>query len=511
MTDWISATQGWWQHRWADATAVGLAGALCWMWSRAERERTAWRRERRLREELEAYAQLDTTIRSHDGTAGQIPGEKALAMSVCRTVADKSGFERVMMLLRNAEGRLRCMGSVGVDDLTVEAMEAWAEQVMRGEPVASPDAAEPRVGGWIHSSSAKSMPISLGSWERFDREVSGWAASGRKERRRWRRAIVMPIRTGTTLPHGLGKTWGARRMVGAIVICSDGLAASLERSRGKIRVERMVSGLESLAEKLGRTLESEALSARLLRAEKLAALGQLAGGVAHALNNPLTAVLGFGELIAETSEEPRVQADARTIVMEALRMKETVQRLTEFWRPVTMSDEAVQMDVLLRDLAAECEDRLRQRGVMLELVTDSVVTPVRGSRTRLRQMMEHLLNNAAQAITVARPREVGEEHRIRISVVEDAPVLHVIVSDTGGGFDDPGRAFDPFYTTRDPVEGAGLGLSICYGIVREHGGEIAALNLYPHGAAVVVELPLGRTVTEENVVITEQQEVGRRK
>ena len=73
----------------------------------------------------------------------------------------------------------------------------------------------------------------------------------------------------------------------------------------------------------------------------------------------------------------------------------------------------------------------------------------------------------------------------------DARALHVIVSDTGTGFRDPARVFDPFYTTKGPEQGAGMGLSICYGVVREHGGEISAFNLHPHGAAVVVELPVG--------------------
>jgi C4-dicarboxylate-specific signal transduction histidine kinase len=95
------------------------------------------------------------------------------------------------------------------------------------------------------------------------------------------------------------------------------------------------------------------------------------------------------------------------------------------------------------------------------------VPTVRGCRERLLQVMEHLVDNAAQAISDAGVRD-NEEHAIRISVAHDEHTLNLIVSDTGTGFEEPGRAFDPFYTTRDPVEGAGMGLSICYGIVREH-------------------------------------------
>ncbi len=125
------------------------------------------------------------------------------------------------------------------------------------------------------------------------------------------------------------------------------------------------------------------------------------------------------------------------------------------------------------------------------------VPVVRGNRDRLRQMLEHLLNNAAQAIQMAHTLELGRSgDEIRISVSHDECALHVIVSDTGPGFEEPGRAFDPFYTTQQVGAGPGMGLSICYGIVREHGGEISAFNLHPHGAAVVVELPIGAVVCE---------------
>jgi signal transduction histidine kinase len=92
---------------------------------------------------------------------------------------------------------------------------------------------------------------------------------------------------------------------------------------------------------------------------------------------------------------------------------------------------------------------------------------------------------------------------IRVMVSHDVRAVQMIVSDTGPGFHEPGRVFDLFYTTQAPGDGDGLGLSICYGIVREHGGEISAFNLHPRGAAVVVELPIDRVVREEAVVVGE--------
>ncbi len=113
--------------------------------------------------------------------------------------------------------------------------------------------------------------------------------------------------------------------------------------------------------------------------------------------------------------------------------------------------------------------------------------------------MEHLLNNAAQAIASS-VRSATADDEIRISVSHDECSVHLIVSDTGPGFEQPARVFDPFYTTQEVGEGSGMGLSVCYGIVREHGGEISAFNLHPHGAAVVVELPVGSVMQEETAV-----------
>jgi len=484
---------------WAFVGAVFLLSVFAWwMWRNARREAAHRALERRMREELEAYAQIDATLaQGSEILVDPIPASKALAMRVCRTIADKSTFTRVMVLLRGAEGSLRCMGSIGVDDLTVAATERWAGQVVSEESGLA-GASAPNKAPLLGRTGAKSVGISLGEWQDFDREVSSWEMAGNKERRRWRRAIAMPIRTGST--SGLGPATG--RLAGVIIVCADGVKIPMRDSKGKLRLDQMISPLEILAARLGVAMENEALNGRLRRAEKLAGLGQLAGGVAHALNNPLTAVLGFAELIAESSSEPRVQEDARTIATEALKMKETVQRLVDFWRPSTPASARVALLGVIFELADDCREKLRSRGIKLEVHAhgiDGTSTPVRGSAARLRELLEHLLSNAAQAIAQCEPREPEEEHIVRISVTQDPHAVHLVVSDTGTGFKEPGRAFDPFYTTKDPVEGAGMGLSICYGIVREHGGEIAAFNLHPHGAAVVIELPVQRTVAREAV------------
>jgi signal transduction histidine kinase len=476
----FQTTANWLTENWFWLGTLLAASLAVWQArGQVHRHRVERWRERRMREELEAYARLDPSITHglHAGT-DTARATKALAHRVCRTIADKSVFSRVAMLLRDAEGRLMCVGSLGVDDRTAAALEAWARDVVAAER------------GQDGTGKARKLPlgvrsfaIPLGEWHEFDREVGSWAMAGHKERRRWRRGMVAPLRSLTG------------RLVGAIVVCADG--AELDGPAGwKAGAERAMSSIEALADKLARSIENEAMAERLLRTEKLAGLGQLAGGVAHALNNPLTAVLGFAELIAETSSEARVRKDATTIAQEALKMRDTVQRLIEFWRPGALEDQPVDVVEMLDELAVACADKLRDRGVSLQVTAANDAPTVRGSRDRLRQVMEHLLNNAAQAIASSRDREQGEEHAIRITVTHDERTLHIILSDTGPGFHEPSRAFDPFYTTKEVGEGTGLGLSICYGIVREHGGEISAFNLHPHGAAVVVELPVRLHVTD---------------
>jgi signal transduction histidine kinase len=434
-----------WQHAGYGTVFLGLSGAIWILWQRLHASRTERERERRGREEMEAYTRFDARM----GRDGDVRG---LARRVCSVVAARSDFGRVAMLTRDAEGRFYVAASESMEGSTVAAIEAWALRAVGGLGMTG----GVRIG-------AKSLVIPLPEGGRI---------------------IIVPLWTG------------GGRMVGAIVVRAD----SLMQVRRRI-AEEAVAALEALASKLSRAMENAELADRLLRAEKLAGLGMLAGGVAHALNNPLTAVLGFAELIQETAGETRVRKDAGTIVEEAKRMRETVQRLIDFWRPPVQREEAVDVRWLVKDLATACEAKLTARGVNLIIQVSDEVPGIRGNRERLRQMLEHLLNNAAQAIGSS--GAASSEDAIRLTVSHDTRAVQMIVSDTGPGFREPGRVFDLFYTTQEPGEGDGLGLSICYGIVREHGGEISAFNLHPRGAAVVVELPVGEVLRQEPVVIGE--------
>jgi signal transduction histidine kinase len=442
--DWLD-----WRRLVEVAGVAGMAVALgCRMLARE----ALGRRKRRLVEEFEAYAGLELAL-SQDGSVQE------LGRRVCEAVSAKSSFYRVAMLIRDGEGQLSVTASVGVEELSLQALNAWGAQVVEAERKGGAGARRGdgglgmRVGG-------NSFAVVLGKGP----EEMG---SGR--------AIVFPLRTSEG------------RVAGVLAVGADAMLSVPQRV-----VREAVLPLEGLAARLGRAMGEAALLERVQGMEKLAGLGLLAGGMAHALNNPLTAVLGFAELIAETSGEARVKMDAGKIVREALRMRELVDALLEFWQPLSRLDEVVDVAELLGELAGSCRETLGNRGVRLVVQVEGLVPVVWGSRDRLRQVFEHLLNNAAQAVASAGALRVGEEHAIRLAVSQVDRSVRLVVSDTGLGFREPGRALDPFHRTRQQGQGMGLGLSLCYGIVREHGGEISAYNVSPHGAAVVVELPVGK-------------------
>jgi len=456
--------------RWLE---LSLAGGGAWvLWCRMQVRVAEARRERREQEELQAYALLDVRL----GADAEV---SELAMRVSRLMAEKSVFRRTAVLVRDGVGAFSVAGSAGMEEDTVESLNAWAVGVVEAERKGGVGTRRME-GGLGRRIKNNAFAVVFGK-VRLEAEARG--------------AIVIPL-------------WStAARMMGALAVGADGLLSVRQRE-----LEEALWPLEALGVKVARVMENAALAEKLMRAERLAGLGMLAGGMAHALSNPLTAVLGFAELIAGSTAEARVKTDAEIIVREALRMRETVATLLEFWRPVGRGDELVDLMELVRELAAACGEKLERRGIRLVVQADGEVPAVQGNRHRFRQLLEHLLNNTAQALGGVRGVK-SEEMVIRMSLSclgstsrssserssgvglddeseRDGRRVHLIVSDTGPGFREPGKMFDPFYAAQDVTDGAGMGLSLCYSIVQEHGGEISAFNMHPHGAAVAIELPV---------------------
>lgn len=232
------------------------------------------------------------------------------------------------------------------------------------------------------------------------------------------------------------------------------------------------------------------LQAKLTQTEKMAAVGQLVSGVAHEVNNPLTAILGFADLLASQDDVPEgAKADLNVIIQEAQRTKQIVQNLLSFARQSPPQHEPLQVnEVLRRTLQLRAYD-FSSHGIEVSEHYDASLPELIGDTHQLQQVFLNVLNNAYDAV-----REAHEQGRIEVATtVQDGSAV-ITFSDNGPGIKFPERIFDPFYTTKGVGKGTGLGLSICYGIVREHGGDIVASNRTDgRGAVFTVRLPLEET------------------
>ncbi|HKD90506.1 MAG TPA: PAS domain S-box protein, partial [Terriglobales bacterium] len=232
--------------------------------------------------------------------------------------------------------------------------------------------------------------------------------------------------------------------------------------------------------------ETAALHSKLAQTEKLAAVGQLVSGVAHEVNNPLTAILGFSDLLLNDASLPdHAKKDLRVIMQEAQRTKTIVQNLLSFARQVPPQRESVNINNLLRKtVQLRAYDLNNRRVSVIEHFTEPL-PPIVADPHQLQQVFLNILNNAFDAIS-----EISDRGQIDITTSVMPTYVEISFRDTGPGVSQPQRIFDPFFTTKEAGKGTGLGLSICYGIVRQHGGEITGHNNQDGpGATFLVRLP----------------------
>jgi len=249
-----------------------------------------------------------------------------------------------------------------------------------------------------------------------------------------------------------------------------------------------LSRIESLAADISVALELKSLQMQLVQSEKLAAVGQLVAGVAHELNNPLTAVMGYSELVTDEVSTGRAHDHLVKLVNETRRMKKIVDNLLRFSRQSRVRKPTAKLADVVQEVLTLREYHMRTRGVEVAVNLEASPGALAIDEDKVRQILLNLLNNSIDALESA----TGPK-QITISACQTGSRGLVVVEDTGAGFTDLNRALDPFYTTKPIGKGTGLGLSICYGIVREHGGDIRLENLHPRGARVTVELPMEET------------------
>lgn len=261
------------------------------------------------------------------------------------------------------------------------------------------------------------------------------------------------------------------------------LYVSGAKAPGRADASEMVK-LEVFASDLAVTFENMKLHQQLVRSEKLAALGQLVAGVAHELNNPLTGIMGYSDLLAGEVRDEKAAKRVEKLGNEARRMKRIVDGLLRFGRQNTSRGRLSVVSAALRDVLDLREYDLRKRSIHVEVQVEPALPPVKIAEDELKQILLNILNNSIDAVWESPQKEIA----IRAAVRSERVVIEF--QDSGPGFADKARAFDPFYTTKSVGKGTGLGLSICYGIVQECGGEITLSNKTPNGASVLVEVPV---------------------
>jgi CheY-like chemotaxis protein len=233
--------------------------------------------------------------------------------------------------------------------------------------------------------------------------------------------------------------------------------------------------------------EVKRLEEQLIQAEKLAAMGQMLAGVAHELNNPLTAILGVSELLRDRQGiDESTKRQLEVTHRQARRAARIVQNLLEFSRPASPQKRVLDLNNIIDRTIQLHEHSLRRNNIEVDFRPLPGLPLITGDANQLIQVFLNLISNAEQAI-----REVRQSGHIQIRLGQSTNRVFATVQDDGIGIKPEALAklFDPFFTTKRPGGGTGLGLSICMSIVREHGGNIEVESLPAGGAAFTISLP----------------------
>ena len=292
--------------------------------------------------------------------------------------------------------------------------------------------------------------------------------------------------------------------IGHLAVTFNKMVDSLRQSRNEI--EEYNRNLEHKI--VQRTMELEEIQAQLLQSEKMGAIGQLAAGVAHELNNPLGGILGYSQIALEKmSKAGATEIDEKQhqdylrylseIEKQARRCKNIVQNLLKFSRlPEKIEFEQISINHIIKDTVTFIEHQLNMHQIELKLELNESVPEISGNAGQLQQVFTNLIINAMHA------SEAGSCIKIK---TQSSPALgdfggaiEIMFIDNGCGIPSENikKIFEPFFTTKELGKGTGLGLSVSYGIIRNHGGEIKVTSEQEKGTTFIVVLPLQKPTME---------------
>lgn len=251
---------------------------------------------------------------------------------------------------------------------------------------------------------------------------------------------------------------------------------------------QMTENLKRSREQLQTTVETlKTTQSQLIQSEKLSGIGEFVAGVAHELNNPLTSVIGFSELLKRSDQDPQHQRHLELIFKSALRCQKIVQNLLSFARRHKPERKLASVNTLVEGAVEFLQYQMRTSNIEVALQLDPHLPQAMVDPHQVQQVFLNIINNARQAIESHQPSGC-----VRISTETCGCNVRVVLQDDGPGIPDENlsKVFDPFFTTKEAGKGTGLGLSLCYGIIKDHGGSIVVRSNFGEGATFVIELPL---------------------
>jgi signal transduction histidine kinase len=269
-----------------------------------------------------------------------------------------------------------------------------------------------------------------------------------------------------------------------------GILASVITSADQYqRLQITISQLRSTQVELRARMEAQrSAENRLVQAAKLAAVGEMAAAIAHELNNPLTSVTGFAELaLSDISEESETRKDLEIVMREATRARDVVRRLLDFARQSESTRARASLNDVVEDVVALSRHLIHTSGVKLNLELQENLPWILVDVNQMKQVLLNLIHNALQAMPNGGDLTISSESTSRAG----RDWIRIAVQDTGIGIPKPDQAriFEPFYTTKGDQGGTGLGLSVTYGIVTDHGGQIDVESQPGAGSRFSVWLP----------------------
>lgn len=406
-------------------------------------KQTAQDRERRARNELEAYTKVVLSRRRLEDFDRQ-------TNLICQTVVTNSRFTQAGLILLQPSGQFRLVGTAGFDDAALNAIESLVARIP-GAGFLAPGTVLPA------AENSQSLLLSLEPWLLPGDDL---------ERLRLTEMVATPLN-------------GRSAADGALLL------AGLRDPDQPLRADDLFP-VEVLASRIQAARSQTMMLEKLVDAEKFAGLGQLANNVTRQLNNPLTVILGYASLLEVTpSMSPQERKGIEAILSEARNMRSTLESLSRMSRSQTEQFAAISVTEMLNDMEQLHRSEFVHRAIDFRLQVAPALPRALGNAQQVRQAVLYCLQFSIEAVENL---DSPTEKSVRIEATSEGDYVKILIAHSGPGFLHPTRAFDPFVPAQAAGETAGLGLSLCATILRENNGRISALNFEPRGAGIILEL-----------------------